>query len=124
MCDGYAMQIATETLNPKSLSIISGYFNKQKTTPLIVLVLETSIVGFEGTKSGDGELSCREVASTARWCRFFRLSRTSAVVPLSRFLSFQQCCSPSLQNPVADNNLEKQSSWRCMEIAATSRAKM
>jgi hypothetical protein len=49
MRDGYAMWIATETLNSKPLSIISGHFHKQKITPLIVLVPETSIVGFGGT---------------------------------------------------------------------------
>jgi hypothetical protein len=74
MRDGYAMRIATETLNPKPLSINSGHFRKQKTTLLTVLVFETSIRGFGGMTSGEGELPYREVASTARWYRFCRLS--------------------------------------------------
>ena len=74
MRDGYAMRIATKTLNPKPLFIISGHFRQQKTIPLAVLLLETSIVGFGGTTLGEGELSCEEVASTARRCSFCRLS--------------------------------------------------
>jgi hypothetical protein len=124
MRDGYAMRIATEILNPKPFSIISGHFRKQKTTPLTVIVPKISIVGFGGTTSGEGELPCRKVASMARRCRSCRLSRTSTVVPLLRFLSFQQCCSPSLQNLIADSNPGAQNNKRCEEIAAMSRTRM
>jgi hypothetical protein len=70
MRDGYAMRIATEILNPKPLSIISGHFRQQKTIPLTILLLETSSMGFGGTTLGEGELSSEEVASTARRCSF------------------------------------------------------
>jgi hypothetical protein len=54
MRDGYAMRIATEILNPKPLSIISGHFRQQKTIPLTILLLETSSMGFGGTTLGEG----------------------------------------------------------------------
>jgi hypothetical protein len=71
---GYAMWITTETLNPKPLSIISGHFREQKTSPLTILLPETSIVGFRGMTSGQGDVSYRKVAMTARRCRSYRLS--------------------------------------------------
>jgi hypothetical protein len=66
MRDGYGMRIARETLNPKSLSIILGHFREQKTTPLTILLPETSIVEFGGTTLGQGDVPCCEVAMTAR----------------------------------------------------------
>jgi hypothetical protein len=118
------MWIATETLNPKPLSTISGHFREQKTTLLTVLVPKISIVGFGGTTSGNGDLLCREFAITARWRRSCQLFQISAVTPLSQFISLQQRCSPSLQNLLADSNPSVQNSGRCVESAATSCARM
>ena len=121
--DGYAMRIATKILNPKSLSIILGHFCKQKTTPLTILMPETSIVGFGETSLEEGDLPYSKVAMMARRCESSQLSQTSVVAPVSRlcrdFLSFQHYWSPSLQNPLANNNLGAQNNWKCVEIATT-----